>query len=325
VSVPAFLSELRRLDIRVWAEGETLRCNARPGALTDDLREELRQRKADIVSFLQQGRAIAAQQGALVALQGAGTRTPIFAVPPHSGDVFAFRALARALGTERPFFGLQPPGLDGARAPLDRVEDLAAYFEAQIRAVRPRGPWILGGFCMGGTVAFELAQRLLAGRRDAGFLVLFGAPHPNFFRAASLLRHELGNRVSGWRRRVALLAGQSGQERLDYLRWRMRLHREPVDPVLALRAKVEQATLAAVRAYEPAPFAGHLQLLVPSRTWAQRSRSQIYRWTSLAATAESAFGPEGCNADNMLLGPHAAIFAAHLRQAFAQGALHGRA
>jgi predicted lysophospholipase L1 biosynthesis ABC-type transport system permease subunit len=99
----------------------------------------------------------------------------------------------------------------------------------------------------------------------------------------------------------------------------------PVDPVLALRAKVEQATLAAVRAYEPAPFAGHLQLLVPSRTWAQRSRSQIYRWTSLAATAESAFGPEGCNADNMLLGPHAAIFAAHLRQAFAQGALHDRA
>ncbi len=318
MSVPAFLSELRRLDIRVWAEGETLRCNARAGALTDDLREELRQRKVDIVRFLQSGQAVAAQRGALVALQGAGSRTPIFAVPPHTGDVFAFRALAQALGAEQPFFGLQPPGLDGARAPIERVEELAAYFEAQIRAVRPDGPWILGGFCMGGTVAFELAQRLLAGRERAGLLVLFGAPHPAFFRPASLLRHELGNRVAGWRRRLALLASQSGRQRLDYLRWRMDLHREAIEPVLALRANVERATLAAVRAYEPRPFVGRLQLLVPSRTWARRSRTQIHRWTALAASAESAFGPEGCNADNMLLGPHAAIFAGHVSRACAQ-------
>src|SRR2546427_7475953 len=50
--------------------------------------------------------------------------------PPRS-TLFPYTTLFRS--------GLQPPGLDGRSEPLTRVEDLAAYFAAQIRTFHPNG------------------------------------------------------------------------------------------------------------------------------------------------------------------------------------------
>ena len=47
-----FLSHLRSKDIRVWPEGDKLRYDAPPGALTPDLRKELVDRKQEILVFL---------------------------------------------------------------------------------------------------------------------------------------------------------------------------------------------------------------------------------------------------------------------------------
>ena len=49
-----FLSFLRSQDIRVWLEGEKLRFRAPENALTPELRAEMSERKADILSFLSQ-------------------------------------------------------------------------------------------------------------------------------------------------------------------------------------------------------------------------------------------------------------------------------
>lgn len=312
MSVAAFLSQLRRRDIRVWADGSNLRCNAPAGALTDELREELRRHKSDIVRFLQIAETVTAQQSAIVPLQTNGKRPPIFGLGGHSGDVFCYRPLARALGEERPFFGLQPPGLDGRSEPLTRMEDLAAYFAKEIRAFRPHGPWIIAGFCSGGTLAFELAQQLLAADRSAGFLAFFGAPYPSFFRPLRLLRHRLEYRARNWRLRARLLAAQSNRERLDYVVWRLRRRPENAapDPVTLMRAKVEQATLAALRAYEPRPFPGRLYHFLPCEAWAQHVRAE--RWRSVAAVDET-FGPGGCDGDNMLHAQYAPVFAEHFR------------
>jgi thioesterase domain-containing protein len=305
VSAAAFLSELRRLDIRVWADGDTLRCNAPAGTLSDELREQLRRRRDDLLNFLRMAETAAVQPRAIVPLQPHGSKVPVFAVPGHNGDVFCYRALAQALGKEQPFFGLQPPGLDGDSEPLRRVEDLAAYFAEQIRAFRPRGPLIVAGFCAGGSLAFELAQQLARGDRG-GFLALFGAPYPSFFRTLG----QLGYRME---RRARLLAEKSGRERLRYVMEKFRRRPAPqenpaLDAVMALRAKVEQATLAAVRAYYPRSYPGRVHLFIPSKAWASWSVAPE-RWRSVARQAETYFGPDGCSNDNMLLSQNAPAFA----------------
>jgi amino acid adenylation domain-containing protein len=53
-SVVEFLSYLQSLDVEVWADGERLRYRAPKGALTDELRVALTERKAGILSFLSQ-------------------------------------------------------------------------------------------------------------------------------------------------------------------------------------------------------------------------------------------------------------------------------
>lgn len=311
MSVAAFLSELHRMDVRLWLEGDNLRCNARAGALTDDLREQLRQRKNDIVSFLRLADA-AAKQSAIVPLQKQGAKVPVFAVPPH-GDVFCYRELAQALGDERPFFGLQAPGTDGKSEPLERVEDLAAYFAGQIRAFRPRGPWIIAGYCMGGTIAFDLARRLLASE-SAGFLALFGVPYPAFFsRTLHLPRLALENRAALWRRRARALAAQSWPERYDYFKWRLRQPKQAPDPSVRARDEADAITLEAVRAYRPQRFAGRVHHFVPYEAWLRRADVQGQRWRSLAGRVETYYGPDGCHHDEMLQGEYASVFAQHFR------------
>ena len=52
VELVEFLSYLRSLDINIFVEGEILRCNAPEGIITPQLRAEISQKKAEIVSFL---------------------------------------------------------------------------------------------------------------------------------------------------------------------------------------------------------------------------------------------------------------------------------
>ena len=108
MSIAEFLSELRRRDVEVAIDGDELRCSARAGALTLELRDRLKERKTDILDFLRQAKTLATQARAIVPLQPRGTGVPVFAVPGHNGDVFCYRLFARHL-PEAPFFGLQPP------------------------------------------------------------------------------------------------------------------------------------------------------------------------------------------------------------------------
>jgi thioesterase domain-containing protein len=322
MNAAAFLAELRRRDVQVWAVGGELRCSAPPGVLTPELRDVLRSRKSEILEFLASAQALAGQQRAIVPLQANGERAAIFGVPGHNGDVFCYRALAQSLGDEQPFFGLQPQGLDGHGEPLTRVEDIAAYFAAQIRVFRPQGPYIIAGYCAGGTVAFELAQQLLRQGAAISFVALFGSPYPTYFRFPTQLLLRLADQAERSGNVVRELAAQSWQERRQYLGEKLRERRArrdaakaaALDPLLVRRAEVERATLSAVRRYTPEPFAGRLGLFLPGRRWL-RSGVAALRWRSVAERAEEYFGPDASSGYDMLRTPNAPAFAQLFRDA----------
>jgi thioesterase domain-containing protein/SAM-dependent methyltransferase len=312
VNLQPFLAELHRRDVRLTVDGDRLRCKAPAGVLTAGLRDQLKERKSEILALLRSAQAVALQPQAVVPLQPRGKRTPVFAVPGHYGDVFGYRALALRLGDDQPFFGLEPPGLDGASAPLTKVEDLAAYFAAQILAVQPTGPLIIAGHCAGGAIAFELAQQLRQRGASIHMLVLFACPYPTFYRFAPQLKQAIVQQVQRIGRHARALTKLSFPQARQYIAAKLRRlqgerdagHAAMADPVLVRRAVVSRATVAAIRRYTPVGYAGRVSLILPNRAWL-RSGAEPLRWRSVAPQAEHSFGPDECNPDLLLMEPDA--------------------
>jgi thioesterase domain-containing protein len=113
----------------------------------------------------------------LVPLQPSGSRPPFFCVHAFIGDVC--RGLAGRFAFGHPFYGLQPRGLDGREPLLTSVEEMAAHYIKQIRRVKPRGPYHLGGYCFGGVVAFEMARQLEQAGEDVATLAIIDAAPRN--------------------------------------------------------------------------------------------------------------------------------------------------
>jgi thioesterase domain-containing protein len=305
--VRAFLEDLRRRDIQVWADGDRLRCTAPPGVLTPELREQLKQHKGDILAFLRSAAALSQQQRAIVPLQSQGARTPVFGVGGHNGDVFCYRDFVQQLGDDQPFFGLQPPGLDGQSEPLTRVADLAGYFAGQIRAFRPAGPYIIVGFCAGGGIAFELARQLVQGGAAVELVALFGSPFPTWYRFFGGVRWRVARQLERMGRHARALALHPWRDLTRYIAERLegrRANRDAMavaerDPVLARRARLERVTLAALRRYAPGEFSGRLRLFLPSRAWLGFG-TPARDWRLVSSQLEEYIGPDGCTGDNML-------------------------
>lgn len=128
------------------------------------------------------------QWSCLVKIQPNGTRPPFFCIHPHGGNVLVYRELSKQLGPDQPFFGLQSRGLDGSEEPLTRIEDMAKLYLTEIREAQPRGPYFLGGYCMGGAVAYEVACQLRAAGEEVGLLALFDVMEFSKFPRASFLQ-----------------------------------------------------------------------------------------------------------------------------------------
>jgi amino acid adenylation domain-containing protein len=166
----------------------------------------------------------AAPSSPLVTLQTGGRR-PFFCVTDVVGLAFVFVELARHLGADRPFHALQSRGLDG-QAALTSVEAMAADFVEAVRAVQPEGPYLLGGYSMGGSVAYEMARQLRAASQDVALLALLDAACPAFVqddrpRTADdwgRVARDMGLRLDGGVLERLLRMGADGLEPGDFER-----------------------------------------------------------------------------------------------------------
>lgn len=305
MSVRDLMSQLQSLDVKVWVEGDRLRVSAPEGALSPALKDEMQRRKPEIISFLDVAARATALPASIVPLQADGSRIPVFAVPGHNGDVFCYVRLAAELGSSQPFYALQPPGLDGRRAPLESVRDLAGVFAEDVDTFRPDGPLVVAGFCLGGAIAFETARQLYARGRDVSMLALFGAPCPTSLKPASLALTRVKHFASRLVHHTRVVATIPSGERLAYVRGRARAAVEagpplPEDPTARHRVILENVTINAVKAYEPGTFERRITLYFPEASW-RTSEDRPEDWKKFASggVAER-IGPDGCNGDLML-------------------------
>ncbi len=134
----------------------------------------------------------------LVPIQAGGSKPPFFCVHGGGGNILIYKDLAKHLGKDYPFYGLQARGVDGSVEPLTTVEAMADAYLSEMRELQPEGPYYLGGFCMGGKVAFEMARRLVHEGQQVNLLVMIdtynfnGEPALNLREKIQSAKEKLG-------------------------------------------------------------------------------------------------------------------------------------
>jgi thioesterase domain-containing protein len=118
----------------------------------------------------------------LVCLQPNGDMAPLFCIHAVAGNVLCYQELSRHIGRQRPFYGLQAPDIDSGAHP-GGIQGLAALYIAAIRGVQAQGPYHLGGWSMGGVIAYEMARQLQQAGEQVGTLALIESYTPETVQA----------------------------------------------------------------------------------------------------------------------------------------------
>src|SRR5439155_25536292 len=79
--------------------------------------------------------------------------------------------------SEQPVYAIDPRLTAGLKE--TRVEEMAERYIAELRALAPKGPYHLGGYCFGGYVAYEMARQLQAKGEPMGLVLLIDCAAPN--------------------------------------------------------------------------------------------------------------------------------------------------
>jgi hypothetical protein len=112
------------------------------------------------------------------AVQAGGSRRPFFYLHGEwRGGAFYCYPLAQALGADQPFYILEPYTFDGLRVPPP-LETIAEVHLEALRRIQPEGPYMLGGWCNGALVAYEMARQLHARGQAVDLLVLMDSMVP---------------------------------------------------------------------------------------------------------------------------------------------------
>ncbi len=230
----------------------------------------------------------------VVPIQPCGSRPPFFCVHAAGGNVLLYRALSRHLGESQPFYGLQFPGLDGEQPLLTRIEDMATLYVEEIRAIQPHGPYYLGGYCLGGTIALEMAQQLTRSGEEVALLALFDTLNWSKIAPYSILSktYHQGERLLFHARNFTVLSFKDKikffQEKLKILRsrsniWRGKLTRRLSEnkSESSLLAQIWDITDNAAVKYAAKPYPGRITDFRPLKQYSKYLGPDIY-WDELA-------------------------------------------
>ena len=242
----------------------------------------------------------------------------LFVVHGGGGGIMFVRDLASTLSSGFSVYGVQPAPLDGAaRLPRD-LRTVADDYLREIRRVQPSGPYYLAGYCIGGAIAFEMAQQLTAAGERVGFLGMIDTNYdrnhevPAEKKSARMQRHlqALGREpvLHYLRKRIVRtlnyhwqVAIEAGRQLPNEMRALLGL---PI-PYDQRTAYYRRAFFRAERGYLPKPYPGPVVIFARKDT----SEWQRARWSSLALGGISVHEiPSGHS--EIVLPPYTAMLAA---------------
>ena len=264
----------------------------------------------------------------VVVIQGGGTRPPFFCIHAAGGNVLEYHDLARHLGPDQPFYGLQAKGLDGKEEPHTTIREMAAHYIKEMRDVQPEGPYFIGGRSSGGTIAFEMACQLKAAGEEVALLALLDTYPAGYFK---LLPHGKGFRgrmqrqAERVRAHVTNLSEIQLADKLAYIATKLRyapakikhkayrraykIYQRIGRPLPTVLKNIEEMNFMAVREYVPQVYSGRATLF--SATDLTASFDVEDGWRQLGTDLEVHKIPG--NHLDMIKEPHVQVLAEKLR------------
>ncbi|HEY8923492.1 MAG TPA: AMP-binding protein, partial [Polyangia bacterium] len=109
--------------------------------------------------------------------RGDDTRPPIFFVHDGDGETMPYRNLALRLDSRHTIYGIHPKSTRLHPILHTRLQEMVDYYIAQIRAVQPSGPYLVGGLCIGGFLAFEIGRTMAKQGHLVGPIALIDVAH----------------------------------------------------------------------------------------------------------------------------------------------------
>jgi amino acid adenylation domain-containing protein len=265
----------------------------------------------------------------LVPLQPLGSRPPLFLVHTTPGDVLGYGNLVYHLGLDQPCYGFQSLAFHQPDQAHTRIEQMAAYYIKHLRAMKPEGPYYLGGWCYGGIVAVEMAHQLLAAGQKVELLALIEtpAPSPNWVNAAFYLRRLhclLTMKAGAWRTYLAeKFRYYRGLKTTTELRFR-RVEKTPdmedsdvenQNRYLERLELVYSANMAAVNQYRSRRYPGQVTLFNALEHDPALLPDPQYGWRGLAAGIDTYVVP-GTH-DSILAEPQVRLLAQQINDCLA--------
>ncbi|MCC5632613.1 amino acid adenylation domain-containing protein [Nostoc sphaeroides CHAB 2801] len=272
----------------------------------------------------------------LIPIQLQGSKLPFFYIHSLYGNLFHSRTLLGNLDLDQPVYGLQAQGLDRKQAPYTRIEDMAAHYIKEIRTIQPQGPYFLGGWCIGGTVAFEMARQLETQGEKVELLALFDCYPPQVKTGGNIKRsfveklkkrfsHFLINGQDIIKRNTSHIVSLEPKQQLmffvdrvnhrlqNFLReivYKLHLKMQLPLPIYVLDLAVRDANIQAQRAYIGNNYNGKITLF-----WAMERPAQEYylmeKWKELATGGIEIYKTPGSH-DSIMSLPHVLVLSEKL-------------
>ncbi len=115
----------------------------------------------------------------IVPVQPNGDLPPVFLAHGAGGDVlWGYANLAQHLPPDQPIYGIKSRGQIGLEE-FDTIEEMARYYVEEIQKIQPHGPYYVGGYCLGGNVAYEMARQLKMNGEEVALVALIDASPSN--------------------------------------------------------------------------------------------------------------------------------------------------
>ena len=111
-----------------------------------------------------------------VILQTRGTAPPLWLIHPGVGEILIFLRLADYI-TDRPVYAFRSRGFDGEDF-YGSMDEVVSTYYAEMKRLRPEGPYTIAGYSYGAAIAFELSKQMTTYGDKIDFLGVIDQP-PN--------------------------------------------------------------------------------------------------------------------------------------------------